>query len=341
MSEIINLSRRDFLKTGAWVGGGLILGFSLPLRRSFSEAAEQPGAPVAPNAFIRIGTDDTVTIIANHSEMGQGVYTSLPMLVAEELECDWKRVRVEPAPVDSVYNHTVMGMQMTGGSTSVWSEYDRLRSVGATAREMLIAAAVRTWKADQASCHAEKGKVIHTSGKNLTYGQLAERAAALPIPKDVKLKDPSAFKIIGKPTRRLDTPEKTTGQAVFGIDVKVPGMLTALIARPPVFGGKVKSFNGDKARSVPGIKEIVQVESGVAVVAENFWPAKKAREALEIVWDEGALAKLSTAEIRKEYVNLAKTPGLTARKEGDPTDSSRVWGSLPRPCHDGALELCR
>ncbi len=318
MSEIINVSRRDFFKTSVLAGGGLILGFSLPLRRSFSETAERPGAPVALNAFIRIGTDDMVTIIANHSEMGQGVYTSLPMLVAEELECDWKRVRVEPAPVDSVYNHTVMGMQMTGGSTSVWSEYDRLRRVGATAREMLIGAAVRTWKVDKASCRAEKGKVIHTSGKKLTYGQLAERAAALPIPKSVKLKDPSAYKIIGKPTRRLDTPEKTNGKAVFGIDVKVPGMLTALIARSPFFGGKVKSFNADKARSVPGIKEIVQVESGVAVVAENFWSAKRAREALEIVWDEGSLAKLSTAEIREEYANLAKTPGLTARKEGDP-----------------------
>jgi isoquinoline 1-oxidoreductase beta subunit len=318
MSKIINISRRDFLKQSALVGGGLILGFSLPIRESYSDTAPKPAASVVPNAFIRIGTDNTITIIVNHSEMGQGVYTSLPMLVAEELECDWKKVRVESAPVGPVYNHTVMGVQMTGGSTSVWSEYDRLRKVGAAAREMLMAAAVQTWKVDKASCRAEKGKVIHTSGRKLTYGQLAEKAAGLPVPENVKLKDPSAFKIIGKPTRRLDTPEKTNGRAIFGIDVKVPGMLTALTARPSVFGGKVKSFNADKARAVQGVKDIVQIDSSVAVVAENFWSAKLGRDALEIVWDESAGSNLSTAGMREQYANLAKTPGVIARKEGNP-----------------------
>ncbi len=318
MSEIINVSRRDFLKTATLIGGGLILGFSLPLRGSFSETATQPVAPVVPNAFIRIGTDDTVTMIVNHSEMGQGVYTSLPMLVAEELECDWKKVHVESAPVDPVYNHTAFGMQMTGGSTSVWSEYDRLRKVGAAAREMLIAAAAQTWKVKRISCHARNGVVIHMSGKKLTYGQLADKASKMPVPQDVKLKDPSKFKIIGKPTKRLDTPEKTNGKAVFGIDVKVPGMLTAVIARPPVFGAKVLSVKPDKAKAVPGVQDVVQVPAGVAVIAVDFWSAKKGRDVLEVAWDEGETANLSTAGMHGEYAKLAKTSGAVARKDGDP-----------------------
>jgi isoquinoline 1-oxidoreductase beta subunit len=318
MSEMIKVSRRDFLKNGTLVGGGLLLGFFLPLRGSFSETATQKEAPIVPNAFIHIGTDDTVTIIVNHSEMGQGVYTSLPMLVAEELEADWTKIKVAPAPVDPVYNHTAFGIQMTGGSTSVWSEYDRLREVGAAAREMLIAAAAAMWKVDKTGCRAEKGKVIHRTGKSLTFGQLADKSSAMPVPKTVKLKDPSKFRIIGKPTRRLDAPEKTDGKAVFGLDVNVPGMLTAVIARPPVFGGKVVSFEADKAKTIPGVKVVVQVPSGVAVVATGFWAAQKGREALKIVWDEGELARLSTAGMREEFAKLAQSPGFVARKEGDP-----------------------
>jgi isoquinoline 1-oxidoreductase beta subunit len=299
------------------VGGGLILGIHLPVRESFSETPKQPAAPIVPNAFIRIGTDDTVTIIVNHSEMGQGVYTSLPMLIAEELECDWSKVRVESAPVDPVYNHTAYGMQMTGGSSSVWSEYERLRKVGAAAREMLIAAAAAVWKVDKASCRTEKGKVILGSGKKLTYGQLADKAAVMPVPQDVTLKDPSKFKIIGKPTKRLDTPDKISGRAIFGLDMRVLGMLTALVARPPVFGAKVVSVNADKAKTVPGVQDVVQVPSGVAVIASGFWPAKKGRDALEIVWDEGEGATFSTSGMRDQYANLAKTPGAVAGKEGD------------------------
>ncbi|MEW6117434.1 MAG: xanthine dehydrogenase family protein molybdopterin-binding subunit [Nitrospirota bacterium] len=317
MSDIINISRRGLLKTGALLGGGLILGISLPLRVPPSEAVP-PAPPLEPNAFIRIGTDNTVTIIVNHSEMGQGVYTSLPMLVAEELEADWTKIRVEPAPVDPAYNHTAFGMQMTGGSTSVWSEYNRLRNVGAAAREMLIAAAAAAWNVDRASCRAENGKVIHRSGTSLTYGQLADKAAALPVPKDIKLKDPSKYTIIGKPMRRLDTPGKVNGKAVFGMDVYIPDMLTAVIARPPVFGAKVVSIKADRARAVPGVKEVVQVPAGVAVIATGFWPAKKGRDALEIVWDKGPNAQLSTAGMREQYANLAKTAGVVTRKEGDP-----------------------
>jgi isoquinoline 1-oxidoreductase beta subunit len=318
MSEILNVSRRSFLKTGALMGGGLMLGFSLPLRKPFGAASAQSTSSFSPNAFIRIGTDDVVTIIVNKSEMGQGVYTSLPMLIAEELEVNWSKIRVEPAPVDPAYNHTEWGIQGTGGSTSVWSEWERLRKAGATARAMLVKAAADIWKVDPASCRAEKGFVIHNpTQRKISYGRLVERASQMEPPKDVPLKEPKDFRIIGKPRRRLDTPEKTNGKAMFGIDVKVPGMLTAVVARPPVFGGKVKRFNADKARAVPGVKEVVQIDSGVAVIADGFWSAHEGRDALEIDWDEGPLAALSTSGMREQYMNLAKTPGAVARKEGN------------------------
>jgi isoquinoline 1-oxidoreductase beta subunit len=318
MIEIINVSRRDFLKAGATVGGGLILGFSLPDHLAFGQASGHSGGSSMLNAFIRISSDETITIVVNHSEMGQGVYTSLPMLVAEELECDWSKIVVEASPVDPAYNHTQWGIQGTGGSTSISSEWERLRKVGASAREMLIAAAADIWKVDKASCRAENGKVVHSSGKSMTYGQLATKAANMPVPKEIQLKDPSKFKIIGKPVKRLDTPEKTNGKGVFGIDIKLPEMLTAVVARPPVFGGKVKSFKADKAKAVLGVKDVVQVPSGVAVVASGFWPAKIGRDALEIVWDDGPNATLSTEGMREQYANMSKTLGTVARKDGDP-----------------------
>ena len=317
MREIINIGRREFLKTGTLIGGGLILGFYLPLRESLSGASTPTGGSFMPNAFIRIGTDDIVTIIVNKSEMGQGVYTSLPMLVAEELDVDWSKIRFEAAPVDPAYNHTQWGVQGTGGSTSVWSEWERLRKAGATARAMLVKAAADIWKVNPASCRAEKGFVIHNpTQRKMSYGRLVERASQMEPPKNVPLKEPKDFKIIGKPKKRLDTPEKTNGKAIFGIDAKIPGMLTAVVARSPVFGGRVKSFSPDKAKAVAGVKEVVQIDSGVAVIADGFWSAKKGRDALEIDWDEGPLATLSTFGMREEYMNLAKTPGTVARKEG-------------------------
>ena len=315
-NRIINISRRNFIKTGGVISGALILGFFVPTHEAAVQATTG-GGPMTINAFIRIGTDDFVTIIANHSEMGQGVYTSLPMLVAEELEIDLSKVRVEAAPVDPAYNHTEWGMQGTGGSTSVSSEWERLRKIGATAREMLIAAAADLWKVDRATCRAENGAVTDVTGKKASYGQLAERAAKMPVPQQVRLKDPSEFKIIGKPVKRLDTPEKTNGKGIFGIDVEVPGMLVALIARPPVFGGKTKTFNSDKTKAVPGIQAVAEVPSGIAVVAADFWSAKKGRDALEIEWDEGPNAKLSTDTMFEQYSNLAKKPGAVARKDGD------------------------
>lgn len=316
MNGIQNISRRDFLKAGALLGGGLILGVSLPTV-ALSAKLSPKAASASLNAFVRIGPDDTVTIIVNHSEMGQGVYTSLPMLVNEELDADWAKVKFEAAPVDAAYNHTAYGMQMTGGSSSVWSEYDRMRQMGAAAREMLVGAAASQWNVDPSTCRAEKGNVIHTSGKKLSYGKLAKKAAALPVPKDVKLKDPSHYTTVGKPMRRLDTPVKVNGAAKFGMDVSLPGMLTAVVARPPVFGAKVKSMKDGKAKAVPGVKIVAQVPSGVAVIAKDFWSAKQGRDALEIAWDEGPLAALSTAGIRGQYADLAKKPGLAAKKEGD------------------------
>ncbi|MFB3886907.1 MAG: molybdopterin cofactor-binding domain-containing protein [Thermodesulfobacteriota bacterium] len=319
MNQIRNCSRRDFLKTGVAVGGGLVLGFSLARHNPLSEAAMSPAGSFVPNAFIRIGKDDVVTIIVNKSEMGQGVYTSLPMLLSEELEADWSKIRVEAAPVDPAYNHTQWGVQGTGGSTSVLSEWERLRKAGAAAKAMLVKAAAETWKVDPASCRAEKGLVIHNrTKKRLSYGKLVERASLMEVPKEVPLKNPEDFKIIGKPLKRLDTPEKTNGKAVFGMDAKIPAALTAVVVRPPVFGGKVKSFNPDKAKAVPGVREVVQIESGIAVIADGFWPAKQGREALEVVWDEGPLANLSTERMREEYRTLSKNPGVVARKEGNP-----------------------
>jgi isoquinoline 1-oxidoreductase beta subunit len=250
--------------------------------------------------------------------MGQGPYTSIPMVVAEELDADWSKVRFEAAPVDPVYNHSVYGMQMTGGSTSTWSEWDRVRKAGAAARAMLVSAAADLWQVDAASCSVEKGVVHHGDGKRtLTFGQLVDKASRLNAPQDVKLKDPKDYKIVGKPTKRLDTPMKLNGKAVFGLDVNLPDMLVALVARPPVFGGKVQSFDATQALAVPGVKQVVQIDRGVAVLATGFWPAKLGRDALKVTWDDGALAALDSRTQGDEYAALAKEPGAVAKKEGD------------------------
>lgn len=315
MSEWTKMSRRQFMKSSALAGGGLLLACHLPF--GIRDATAAGDAVFAPNAFLRIGTDDSVTVIVNKSEMGQGVYTSLPMLLAEELCCDWKRVTFQASPVAPEYNHAQFGpIMVTGGSTSVRSEWDRLSFAGAAAREMLIAAAAAQWKVDPAACRAENGIVHGPGGKQLSFGKLAARAAKLPVPKEPKLKS-GAKSLLGKPLHRLDSPAKINGTAQFGIDVHVPGMLTAVIARPPVFGGRVKSFDAAKAKTVPGVHSVVAVDAGVAVVADGFWPAMKGRELLEIVWEEGDGAKVSTPAMREEYARLSASPGLVARKDGD------------------------
>ena len=328
MNEILNCGRRDFLKTGVLAGGGLVLGLYLPPFGRAAEAAQASHSAFAPNAFLRIGTDDAVTVIVNHSEMGQGIYTALPMIVAEELDADWRKVRIEAAPVDPAYNHTRFGMQMTGGSTSTWSEWDRLRKAGAVARAMLIAAAAEIWNVDPPSCHARNGQVVHAaSGRRLSYGRLAEKASSLTPPQSVTLKDRKDFNLIGKPTKRLDTPEKVNGTGVFGLDVKVPGMLVAVVARPPVFGGKVKSFDAGRANAVPGVRHVVEIDRGVAVVADGYWPASQGRKALETVWEDGPLARLDSRAQGAQYAELAKQPGAVARKVGD---AAAAMGSAAR-----------
>lgn len=272
----------------------------------------------APSAFIRITSDGKVTFTLPKSEMGQGVYTALPMLIAEELECDWDSITVEPAPVEDRYNNTRWQRMNTGGSSSTWSEWDRLSLAGATAREMLIAAAAKSWDLDPGRCHAENGKVISDTGESFGFGELAGKAAQVPVPKNVRLKDPSAWKILGKPRLCLDAPAKVNGTALYGIDYSPPGMLTAVIARPPVFGGKLRTFDAGKAKEVPGVKDVIPVPAGVAVIANGFAQAEKARKLLKIVWDDGAGAAVSTGGMREEYRQLAAMPGRVAREEGDP-----------------------
>jgi len=318
VSTIVNCSRRNFLKASLLAGGGLIVGVHIPGLNGSAKAAQQGISTFVPNAFLRIAKDGSVTVIGNHSEMGQGAYTSGAMTIAEELDADWTKIRVEPAPVDPAYNHPIYGVQITGGSTSTWSEWDRLRKAGAAARQMLLAAAAQTWNVDPSTCRTGNGQVIHTnSQRRLSYGELVEKAATLTPPQNVTLKDPKDFKIIGKAIKRLDTPDKTNGKAVFGLDVNVPGMLVAVVARPPVFGGQLKNFNADKAKAVPGVRYVVEIERGVAVVADGFWPAKLGREALEIVWDEGPRASLDSRTQREEYAGLAKKTGVVAKNEGE------------------------
>jgi isoquinoline 1-oxidoreductase subunit beta len=310
------VSRRSFLRISLASGAGLVIAFYVPGKTRGAEPAapEKPLPP--PNAFLRIAPDGTVTILLAHSEMGQGIWTGLAMLVAEELDCEWSKVKVEHAPAAPVYAHTARGMQMTGGSNTTWSEFDRYRQVGAMARDMLLRAAAERWKVEPARLRTEKGAVLLGTRK-LDYGELASAAEKLEPPSQVKLKTAKDWKLIGKPTRRLDSPEKITGKAQFGIDVRFEGLRTAVVARAPVFGGKVKSFDGAKASAVPGVEKVVQVPSGVAVVARDFWSAQKGRDALQVEWDLGPGASIDTAEQLRSYRALAKTPGAVALDRGD------------------------
>src|SRR5438094_3111001 len=276
MSARTDVTRREFLETAGAAGAGLVVSFHLPLGPRFRPTTADP---FAPNAWIRINPDDSVLIVVDRSEMGQGVTTSLPMLLAEELEADWSKIKIEFAPADKAYINPLFGMQGTGGSTSVRAAYTPLRKAGAAAREMLVTAAAETWGVDKTQCRAELGAVIHTPSKRrLTFGNLAAKAATVSpasVPADAPLKKPEEWKILGTRVKRLDTPPKVDGSAQFGIDVKTPGMLVAVIARSPVFGGKVGTFDATKAKAVPGVRHVVQGATGIAVVADGYWAAKK------------------------------------------------------------------
>jgi len=311
------IPRREFLRVSIGAGGGLLIGFCLPGAVEASAAQNGSATSFMPNAFVRIGADERVTVIVNHSEMGQGVYTSLPMLLAEELDADWSKVGFESAPVDPKYNHPVYGMQMTGGSSSVWSAFEQFRQAGAAARAMLIAAAAQQWNMDAANCRTDSGAVLDPSNRKLTYGQLAAAAAKLTPPAQVALKDPKTFKLIGKPAKRLDTSEKVNGTAVFGIDVKIPQMMTAIVARAPVFGARMRTFDDSRARAMAGVRRIVAVPSGVAVIADSFWQAKMARDALRIDWDEGPMSSFNTNQMMQQFREQAKSAGKSVRRDGN------------------------
>jgi len=311
------LNRRSFLQVSAAAGGGLLVGACLPSWTG-TDLVNAAGS-FEPNVWIKVNTDDTVRIMLTMLEMGQGVMTSMPMLVAEELDFDWSRIKTEWAGADPKYgNPNFGGQQLTAGSNSVRGMWKVLRESGATARVMLVQAAAQTWGVPENSCTTDKGEVIHqASGRRLKYGALVDKAAALPVPTGVTLKDPKNFKVLGNSLARLDVPEKVNGSAVFGIDVKLPGLLTAKVVRCPVFGGKVAGFNADKAKAVPGVKNVVQITNGVAVVADNYWSASRGAQALEVTWDEGPLAKLTSADILAKYRELAQQPGKVARNDGN------------------------
>jgi isoquinoline 1-oxidoreductase beta subunit len=294
-----------------------VLGFYLPNRgEALLEAQFGPPGALNPNAFVRIGADDVVTLIIHKPDNGQGTETSIAMLLAEELECDWSRVRTEFAPINAAaYGGPLQG---TFGSLAIRTSYEPMRRTGAAAREMLVQAAAQRWGVDKSQCRAENGAVINTAtNARLTYGNLAEAASKLPVPTAPALKDPSLFRLIGKPTRRVDTPAKVKGQALFGIDVQLPGMVHAVVARCPVFGGKVARFDGTKAQAVPGVTQVVQIPQGVAVIATNTWAAMQGRRALQIEWDEGPNATLMSASIRDSFLTLLQKPGAVAENEGN------------------------
>lgn len=320
MNRINPVSRRDFLKGSAVLGGGLVVAFVIPGANRFALGAENQGNVFAPNAFLRIGNDNSITVLLGHSEMGQGIWTGLTMLIAEELDADWSKIRVEHGPASAAdYGLPGFGgMQITGGSTSTWMEFDRYRQAGAAARLMLIEAAAKRFDVAPSQIRTESGVVI-AGDKRATYGELADDAGKLPVPDpaSIKLKEAKDWKVIGKPTKRLDTPEKINGQAKFGMDVQFDGLMTAMVARPPVFGGSVKSFEGAEALAVPGVHKVVQVPTGVAVIADHYWAAKLGRDALRVEWDLGPNAGLDSQQLLERFRKLAATPGTSASQAGD------------------------
>lgn len=318
----LNISRRTFIKAGALVVGGLVIAFTIPHAKRFlmpgsvADTAPDAAKLPAPNAFLRIGTDNTITVMLAHSEMGQSIWTTLPMLIAEELDADWSKIKVEHASAAPEYVHTAYGLQITGGSSTTWSEFDRYRQAGALTRALLISAAAEKLGASADSLKTENGYVISGDNK-ISYGDLAEAAAKLETPKTITLKEPKDWKIIGKATKRLDGPEKINGTAIFGQDIQFDGLMTAMVARSPVIGGTVKTFDATAAKQIKGVRQVVQVPTGVAVIADNYWAAKTGREALKVDWNLGENASLDSKALLAEYKKLATTTGLIAAKAGD------------------------
>ncbi|MDN4054708.1 xanthine dehydrogenase family protein molybdopterin-binding subunit [Massilia sp. YIM B02763] len=324
-------SRRGFLKAGAAATGGLVLGFVLPGGRRLARAADAKPVVYAPNAFVRVAPDNTVTVIVNRLEFGQGVHTALPMVIADELDADWAQVRSELAPAADVYKDPVFGMQITGGSGTIAHSFTQYREVGARARAMLVAAAAKQWQVDPSQCRTEKGVVIGPGGQKATYGALADAAAKMPVPETVVLKDQKAFRYVGKPMARLDARAKSTGRQQFGLDLKPQGTKIAVVAHPPVFGAKVAKFDAAKAKAIRGVVDVLEIPvdrggRGIAVIADGYWPAKQGRDALEIEWDTSAVEKVDSAKQMAQFAELAKTPGAVARQ----ADTSKLAGAAKK-----------
>ncbi len=314
---IKNETRRDFLKVSGTVAGGLALGFYLPQGPRVARA-DAGGGYASPNAWIKIGTDNSITIMCARSEMGQDVYTSMAMLVTEELEVDINKVKVEFAPPAEVYINALLGGQLTGGSTAVRDAWEKLRKAGASARMMLVAAAAEQWGADPSQCKAMNGSITGPGGKRVNYGQVAAKAATMEVPKDVPLKPASQFKVVGNvKQKRLDTVAKVNGTAQFGIDTRVPGMLYAAVAMAPMIGGKAAGYDDTRAKAVPGVKAVVQYSRGVAVVADSYWQAKKGKDLLLIQWDGGPNANNDQKSIWDGIRAASEQPGAVFREQGD------------------------
>ncbi|MGB8745360.1 MAG: molybdopterin cofactor-binding domain-containing protein, partial [Pseudolabrys sp.] len=315
------LSRRVVLQSG--LAGGLVLAFQWPLRAAPVNEPERPpdhpDGQFAPNAFIRIDKSGKTTLVMPQAEMGQGVYTAIAMILAEELDADFAQVVLEPAPPsDKLYGNPLFGIQVTGNSNSIRAFWDKLREAGAAARDMLIAAAAAQWQVDAASCSASNGKISHAaSNRTLTFGELADAAGKLPVPDKPKLKDPKDFTLIGKPLKRLDTPNKSDGKTIYGSDVMVPDMKFATLAQCPVLGGKVKHVDDSVAKKLPGVRQVVVLDDLVAVVGDHMWAAWQGLGALKVTWDEGPNAKINSAEIWNELRAASTKEGVVAKSEGD------------------------
>ena len=326
-------SRRSFLKFGltasVTASGGFLIGFSVPAASQDQgkgtsviggDGVETPQDGVfAPNAFVQIDKSGKVVLIMPKVEMGQGVYTALPMLIAEELEVPLNSVTIDHAPPnEKLFMDPLLGGQLTGGSTSVRYAWEPMRKAGAAARMMLVSAAAQQWQCDASTCRAENGKVVHAAdGRSASYGELAQAAANVPVPNDIKLKDPKDFRIIGTPVKRLDSPEKSNGTAVFGLDVRLPGMVYAVIVNCPVFGGTLASVDDTHAKKIPGVRQVIKFDNGVAVVGDHTWAAKRGAAALAIQWNEGAGANVSTQMLFDEMAKASEKSGAVARKDGD------------------------
>ncbi len=316
MDQIHTIDRRDFLKLGLGAGMSFVLGFNIPVNAA--QAAQTAQMEFTPNAFLRIGKDNIVTIIAKHLEMGQGAHTGLATIIADELDADWEQVNIISAPADgSRYNNLFWGnTQGTGGSNAMANSWQQMREAGATARAMLISAAAAQWQVNPEQINVQQGR-LSTGNQSATFGELVESATKQAVPSQVNLKIPDQFNLIGKNVPRKDIPSKSNGSAIFTQDIQLPNMLTALVAHPPLFGATPKSVDDRVTRTMPGVQEVVVIPTGVAVVAKDFWSAKKGRDALKIDWDESNAFKLGTEEIFTQYAKLADKRGAVARNDGD------------------------